>query len=197
MISYTEIVNRYGKRQILITAVVLLFVLNALKFGYSFYQGQLADLEQQGELLEKYQSSTAKIDELRKRVVFLEQQKKQMEGYLFAGESEEEIASAMQIMLQDMVVKAGLDPESLRASGVGDSSRDKEFGEISVKARLAGTLQGFAEFVANLYKGKRLFRIESFTLKPYKKTELKIFMDLKGFYKVKQEKSKPKKEKTV
>lgn len=197
MMRIGEIVNRFGKRQLMVAAVVVLVVLNVLRFGYSFYVGQLEEVAQQVDLLEKYQDSTSRIEELRKRLTFLEQQKTQLESYLFAGESEEEIASAMQIMLQDLVVKAGLDPESLRAAGAGDSGRDKEIGEISVKARLSGTLQGFEEFIANLYRSKKLFRIENFTLKPYKKTEIKIFIDLKGFYRINQSKSKPAKEKAV
>ena len=50
--------------------------------------------------------------------------------------------------------------------------------------RLAGTLEEFISFLGNLYKSGNLFKIESFTLKPYKKTELKIFLDMKGFYKI-------------
>jgi hypothetical protein len=38
------------------------------------------------------------------------------------------------------------------------------------------------KFLASLYRLNYLFRIENFTLKPFKKTELKVFLELKGFY---------------
>ena len=191
MIRLSDIVSRYGKRQLLIAAVILLLVLNVLKLGYGFYKNQQEELAQNMDLLAKYQKSTAKIETLRRRTQLLEQQSKQMEAYLFTGGSEEEIASAIQIMLQDFVVKSGLEPESLRPTTSGNLDRGQKQGEISVKMRLAGTSQNFIEFLSSLYRSKHLFKIESFTLKPYKKTELKIFLDLNGYYKIadQQEKS--------
>lgn len=190
MIQIQEMINRYGKRRVLISVVATLLALNLLKLGYSFYGGQKEELMQRIELLEKYEKSTAKIEAMRSRVKRLEQQGSQLDAYFFTGDSEEEVASAIQIMLQDKVVKAGIDPESIRPTRHGESARGKDFGEISVKIRLSGSFQGFVEFLSGLYKSKKLFKIETFTLKPYKKTELKIFMELKGFYKlIKQENS--------
>ena len=190
MIRFADIVNRYGKKQLLIATVCLLLGVNVIKLGYGFYTSQQEELAQNLDLLAKYQKSTAKIENLRRRVQLLEQQSKQMESYLFTGSSEEEIASAMQILLQDYVVKSGLEPESLRPTTSGKMDRGQKQGEISVKMRLAGTSQNFIEFLSSLYRSKHLFKIESFTLKPYKKTELKIFLDLNGYYKIadKQEK---------
>ena len=195
MTRLSEIVNRYGKRQLLIGVVAVLLAVNFVKIGFGLFANQQEELAENIALLEKYQKSTGKIDALRKRVAMLEKQSKELDGFLFTGESGEEIASAIQIMLQDQVVKSGLDPESLRPTTKGDGGRGKDFGEISVKVRLAGTLQEFISFLGNLYKSEHLFKIESFTLKPYKKTELKIFLDMKGFYKIVQGEEKVDKKK--
>ncbi len=193
MTRLSELLNRYDRRQLLIGVVSVLVAVNLVKFCFSFYESQKEELAENIVLLEKYQKSTGKVDALRKRVKRLEKQSKDLEGYLFTGESDEEIASAIQIMLQDQVVKSGLDPESLRPTTKGAGAREKGVGEVSVKVRLAGSLQEFIAFLGNLYKSDHLFKIESFTLKPYKKTELKIFLDMKGFYKIVAAKEKAEK----
>ena len=53
-----------------------------------------------------------------------------------------------------------------------------------MKARLSGTLEGFSAFLANLYRSNKLYRIESFSIKSYKGTALKIFIDINGYYKL-------------
>jgi hypothetical protein len=68
-------------------------------------------------------------------------------------------------------------------SGAKTTTRDYQ--EISIKIRLSGTQSQFVDFIAQLYSSDKLFQVESFTLKPYKKTEMKIFIDLKGFYTLK------------
>jgi Tfp pilus assembly protein PilO len=195
MTRLAEIVNRYGKRQLLIGVVAVLLAVNFVKIGYGLYDKQKEDLAENISLLEKYQRSTGKIEALRNRVEGLEKQSKELDSFLFTGESDEEIASAIQIMLQDQVVKSGLEPESLRPTTQGDGGRGKDFGEVSIKVRLAGTLDEFILFLADLYKSEHLFKIESFTLKPYKKSELKIFLDMKGFYKIVKGKEKVDKKK--
>jgi hypothetical protein len=91
----------------------------------------------------------------------------------------------MQIMLQELVTKAGLEPESIRPMVSGTQKGPRDFHEISIKIRLAGTQSQFVDFIAQLYRSDKLFQVESFTLKPYKKSEMKIFIDLKGFYTLK------------
>ena len=54
-------------------------------------------------------------------------------------------------------------------------------GEVVIKARLAGTLMQFMDLISEIYKGKEFFKIENFSLKTYK-NGLKIFIDLRGYY---------------
>lgn len=42
------------------------------------------------------------------------------------------------------------------------------------------------DFLGRFYQNKKLFVVESFTVKPYKKIQLKVFFDIKGFYTIKQ-----------
>ena len=73
-----------------------------------------------------------------------------------------------------------------------DTSRDNEtdqvaLEEVTIKARLVGTQQQFVEFLSDLYSSEQFFKIESFTLKPYKKAWLKIFVEFKGYYFLKEQ----------
>jgi hypothetical protein len=183
MIRLNDLKSRFGTRPLLIGAVALLVGLNLLRFAYGSYEQKKESVHSRQELLVRYQASLGQLPELRSRVTALERQKQAFEEILFTGSSEEEIASAMQIMIQEQLVKAGLEPESLRPLRSGDA-KGKEYGEISIKVRSAGTLNEFIGFLANLYRSRQLFQIESFTLKPYNQTELKIFIDFKGYYKL-------------
>ncbi|MCK5437327.1 MAG: hypothetical protein KAI90_04905, partial [Desulfobulbaceae bacterium] len=80
------------------------------------------------------------------------------------------------------------EPESIRPSQ-GREHKERDYGEVAVKMRLSGSLNGFIKFLADLNRSQQLFIIEGFTLKSYKKTKLKIFMELKGYYLLKKEKA--------
>lgn len=174
-------------RKILILALGgLLLLLNVGRLSLQAYSNQLAEAQEKQNLLAQYQETASQLPALKKRMVRLKQKADKLEKYLFSGTSEEEVSSAMQIMLQEQVTKAGLEPESIRpmVSG-GTKTTPRDYHEISIKIRLSGTQSQFVDFIAMLYRSDKLFQVESFTLKPYKKAEMKIFIDLKGFYTLK------------
>jgi hypothetical protein len=175
--------NRHGTKPLLIAIALVLVVLNVGRFSYDFYQERKEVVETRMALLERYQESIAELPALRSRVTALERRKALFEEHLLRGNSEEEIASAMQIMLQEQLVKAGLEPESLRPQA-GEPLKGREYGAISIKVRSTGTLNDLVGFLASLSRSRQLFRIESFTLTPHNQTQLKIFIDFKGYYKL-------------
>jgi Tfp pilus assembly protein PilO len=142
-------------------------------------------------VLDQHRLTAKKLAGLKLQVAQLEEQRQQVDKILFTGASEEEIASAVQLLVQEKLNGTGLETESLRpvlqqqapAKDKADAKK-KGYGEISVKARLSGTLDGFSAFLANLYRTDKLFRVESFSIKAYKGTGLKIFIDINGYYKL-------------
>ena len=187
MINLPVLVHKIRSKQFLIGLAVVLLFLNFAKMGVNYFKDQQLQVESRVELLEQQKKAVAKIDELRESVSTLEARKAQLSRYLFTGESAEQIASAMQIMLQEIVAKANLAPESLRPvlrGNSADKDKEKEIHEIAIKLRLAGDMQGFLEFLAGLYRSEQLFMIENFVLKPDRNNKLKILMDLKGFYRL-------------
>ncbi len=119
------------------------------------------------------------------RIKQLEERRQQFDEHLFTGTSKKDISSAMQLKLQELLSGAGLNPESLRPLATGGKKGDeKPYGEVVVKIRLTGELDAFMRFLISLYNEKYLFKIENFTFKPFKKTQLKVFLELKGFYRL-------------
>jgi hypothetical protein len=184
MIQLTELRNRFGSKPLLISIALALLVLNVVRVGGGYYQEKKETVSNRLALLERSHASVEELPELQRRVAILERRKELFEEHLLGGNSEEEIASAMQIMLQEQLVKAGLEPESLRPITSGESSEDKDYGELSIKVRSTGTLDELVVFLANLYRSPHLFQIESFTFTPHNERELKIFIDFKGYYKL-------------
>lgn len=188
MINLPVLLHKVRSRSFLIALAVLLLLFNVAKVSVNYFKDQQAEVESRVALLEQQRKSVARIDELRASVNSLEVRKKALDRYLFTGQSEERIASAMQIMLQEMVSKANLDPESLRPvlrGGGGEKGKEKEIHDIAIKMRLAGDIQSFTDFLAALYKAQHLFVIDNLVLKPDARTgKLKVLMDLKGFYRL-------------
>jgi Tfp pilus assembly protein PilO len=185
MINLPGILHKVRSRSFLIGLALLLLLFNLTKVSVNYFKDQQVEVESRVALLQQQRKSVERIDELRESVSALEARKKALDGYLFRGESEERVASAMQIMLQEMVSKANLDPESLRPilrGSTGEKDKEKEIHDLAIKLRLAGDIQGFLDFLAGLYRSQRLFVIDNFILKPDRNGKLKILMDLKGFY---------------
>ena len=191
MINLPALFRKLRSRAILIGLAVLLLLFNLAKMSVGYFKDQQAEVESRVALLTQQRKAVARIDDLRESVSALEARKTALDRYLFQGESEERIASAMQIMLQEMVSKANLDPESLRPvlRGGGEKEKEKDIHDIAIKLRLAGDIQGFLEFLAGLYRSERLFVIDNFVLKPDRNGKLKILMDLKGFYRLAEKKA--------
>lgn len=188
MISFAQIIGRYQSRTLLIAFAMLLLLLNLGRLGINSYLQFQEEIANKSALLEQYSLSARKLDKFKARTQELEQTKEQLEVYLFEGESPEKIASAMQIMVQDLVVRADLKPESLRPILPKGQAKDKDkapkLGEIVIKVRLTGELNQFINFINSLYQSKNFFKIDNLTLKPFQKKDLKIFLELKGYYSI-------------
>ena len=69
--------------------------------------------------------------------------------------------------------------------GGGDrDEKDNPVREVVINMRLSGTLEGFLELIAELYRSDLLFKVDSFVLRPFKGTEMKILLDITGFYRL-------------
>ncbi|MFH1215400.1 MAG: type II secretion system protein GspM [Pseudomonadota bacterium] len=170
------------RKALLLTLGALLLLVNIVRLSLGTYSDQKKELEANQNLLEQYQETAASLPSLKKSVARLKQRSAKLEKYLFTGVSEEEVSSAMQIMIQEQVTRAGLEPESIRPLVTGGRNAPRDFHEIAIKIRLSGSMSQFMDLISQLYRSDKLFQIESFTLKPYKKSEMKIFLDIKGFY---------------
>ncbi len=171
------------RKVLILTLGGILLLLNIARLSAGFYTDQISEMNDKLNLLSQYQETVYQLPALEKKIEQLKQKATVVENYLFKGRSEEEVSSSMQIMLQELVTKVGLEPESIRpiASGVGKNG-SKNFHEISIKLRLSGSQNQFIDFIAALYRSDKYFQVESFILKPYKNSDMKIFIDLKGFY---------------
>jgi len=191
MNSLTRIFNRYRRRTWLLGLAVLLLLAKLGSLGLDNYQAREATLETRQVTLQQYRNLTANADELRARLKRLQAIRERLETRLFSGTSEEEIISAMQLNFQALVSTAGLQSESIRpvrqrsgrgAEGEKAAKGEDLPGEVAIKARLVGTLSQYLELLAALEGSEKFFKIDSFTLSPYKKTGLKIALDLRGYF---------------
>ena len=183
-------ITQVGHRHLLIGVVGLLLVLNLGRWGISYFESCQEELSNRISLLEQYQDSIHKLPILQQRVKQLQQKSQRLNAYLFLGSSEEKIASAMQIKLQAEISNSGMIPEFVQP--VRTTQRQYPgVDNIGIKVRISGTLNQFMVFLQNLYRSKQLFKIESFTIKPNKRSELKIFMEVRGFYKLKNRGGRP------
>ena len=188
--------NRFERKTLLIAAAVVLLLLNVGRLVNNSFETRRTELESKIIRLEQYKRITGKADELDKRLARLLKQKGQVEDHFFTGETDDEITSSMQLRIQSLVARAGMQSESIRPIKQKKESKDKGgegavLGEVLIKARLVGSISAFMDFMASIYKGNEFFKVENFSLKPYRKSGLKIFIELRGYYllpEVKQEK---------
>ncbi len=180
--------TRFQRRSLLVAAAVLLIIVNLGVWVNDTYDIRQQEVESKAAQLGQYQLVIGKgkaVDERLQQLLVLEKQAGQ---YFFTGEDDNKISSAMQLRVQALVAKAGLQAESIRPTmRKSDLKQDKEgegavLGEVLIKVRLAGTIDEFLDFLAELYRGKEFFEIESISLTPYRNTGLKIFIELKGYY---------------
>lgn len=187
MNNIARFINRFERRSLLIAVAVLLLLFNIGRWITSSYQAGGVELESNLARLEQYGYVTGNVAQLEEQLNSLAKQKAEVEKHFFTGATDDKIASAMQIKIQALVAQAGLVSESIRPirqkaeAEKGKGEKAPVLGEVVVKVRLVGSLMEFMDFIAALYKGKEFFKIENFSLKPYKKS-LKIFIDLRGYY---------------
>ena len=169
------------RQTIIVFAALVLLVIVVGQVGWSSYHEHLLDLEEaQGELF-IIRKKVAKLSSLQKKVSRLTRESQRLSPSIFQGKGPDEVLSNVQIDLQRLTSAAGLVPESLRPMGSGKESAE-EIQTITIKMRLTGTLGQFQDFLARLYKSKRLFIIKSMTVKSYKEGEIKIFLEINAFY---------------
>ncbi|MBU0485220.1 MAG: hypothetical protein KKB30_12005 [Proteobacteria bacterium] len=180
----SQLIGRDQLRPFLIAVTVLLLLLNGGRWLYSLYEAKQEEIDSKIAMLEQHRLATSNIETLQAKVEILEKTKKQLDNHLFSGGTEEEIASASQIMLQKHLTTAGLEPESIRPiRQAGEKNIEKSaLNKVLLKVNLTGTLNQFMAFIANLYRSPEFLKIENLSFKSYKNDQLKIFMDLKGFY---------------
>jgi len=185
LLQHLRVVDR---KTLLYAVAGMLLLLNLGRFGWLAVAGWQESIDGRVMQLAKYRKAVNRIDSLKGEVAALERQHQTLASYLFTGASQEEAASAMQVALQDEVVKAGLEPEFIQPTPREATAAKAEPGKkpgisaISIKLRLGGTLNNFGQFIQGLYRAKKLFTIENFTIKPYKKEDLKLYLEIKGYY---------------
>jgi hypothetical protein len=188
MNSLTRFFNRYRRRTWLLGLAALLLLAKLGSMVLENYQEKVAIVETRQAILQQYRNLTANADELRGRLKRLQTNREKLMSRFFRGVNEEEIISAMQLNLQALVSTAGLQSESIRPmqqrGGRGAEAAQTEpfLGEVVIKARLVGSLSEYLEFLASLERSEKFFKIDNFSLAPYRKSELKITLDLRGYF---------------
>lgn len=151
-----------------------------LQNTYADMQLELEDLEQQ---LFVNQKQLGKLSGLQQEIKQQKQQIARFDRAMLKGESQDAILSMMQIQVQSLLTDAGLEPESLRPIGARETG-GAAIQPVVLKLRLNGTLEQFKLFIAAIYRADSFFQIEGLNIKPFKLDQLKIYMDLTGYYQV-------------
>ncbi|MFH1021456.1 MAG: type II secretion system protein GspM [Pseudomonadota bacterium] len=179
-----EFIHRFDRRHLLAGVAAVLLIANLGRWGLDYLDSRQAELTDRMAILAQYREAVQRLPEIEARLAQLASRQQQLESFLFHGENEEKIASAMQIMLQSEVSNAGLEPEFIQPLRKGEGGERKEYGEIAIKIRMSGSLNDFGRFMHSRYSSKQFFSVENLTIKPFKPGELKISMDVRGYYKI-------------
>lgn len=181
-----EFIHRFDRRHLLVGVATVLLVANLGRLAFGYFDSRQEELEERMDMLAQYREAVQRLPEIEERATLLVNRQQQLESFLFHGENEEKITSAMQIMLQSEVSNAGLEPEFIQPvrKGEGGAADRKEHGEIVIKIRMSGGLNDFGKFLRNRYAGKQFLRLESLSIKPFRPGELKISLDVRGYYKI-------------
>lgn len=184
-INLPRLVALIRSRNGLLVVAGILLLLNGVRLINGKYAEISQSVESKQALLEQYRMSSKDLVALRARIQQLDSRKGQFERYLFSGQEEKEVTSAMQIKLQEALGRAGLTPESLSpAPSRGSKEVANAYGEVQIKLRVGGTQEGLLKFLLELAKMESLFVVDNITVKPFKKEELKVFLELRGFYRL-------------
>ncbi len=190
MNQISQILSQLRSRNGLIAIAGLLAILNIGRIAMGKYDDIMTGIQSKRALLDQYQANTKNLDKLRNRIKQLEGRQHQFDARLFTGKSANEITSALQIQLQNLLHQAGLSPESLRPSYRSNQDKNKVYGEVLVKIRLTGRLDNIVKFLALVYKSNYFLKIDNFTFKTFRNDQLKVFLAVKGFYRLAKPKTK-------
>lgn len=185
MTSMPRILHRIGSRGLLLALLGLLLL---VKVGFELqvsYKALQAVLESRRANQARYLKLAGKTPELKSQLQRLTAEREKFMKVLFTGSSEENIISAMQLDLQALATTAGLESETIRPvrqKNARDAGGETGLGEVAIKASLIGTLAGYQAFLAELYRSGKFYKIEAVALSPYKKSDLKILIDLRGYF---------------
>ncbi len=180
MLRYLKTIDR-KVLFLLVIGILLLFNLGRLLIGH--YADQQKAILSQQELLARYEEKVRQLPDLKKKIRGLKQGTGAYEKFFFRGPSVDKISSDIQIKLQGMVSDSGLKSESVRPVTRGKKAKKNAlYQTIAVKLRLAGTMDQFVDFMTRLYAVDKIFMLENFTLKPHKKEQMKIYLEVKGYY---------------
>lgn len=185
MNSLSRVFDRIGSRGLLLGLVGLLLLIKVGLNLQETYQAEQDDLARRQANLLKFRKLTGKIPELKAQLQRLTAERDRLAKALFTGSNEENILSAMQLDLQALVTTAGLEAETIRPvkqKNERETGGQAGLGEVLVKASLNGTLAGYSALLAELYGSGKFYKIEAVTLTPNKKTDLKILLDLRGYF---------------
>ena len=166
----------------IIFTVIMLGLIACGFFLFSVYCNMETRFAEQEQQLLLNQKSIASLRNLRSEV----RQQKQQIGYferaLFKGKAQDLIISTMQIQVQSMLSASGLEPELLRP--VVSRETGGMIQSVVLKLRLSGTIEQFKSFLTTLYQAYPFFHIEGLTIRAFRDGQLKIYMDLRGYYQV-------------
>lgn len=158
----------------LLTGIALVILLLST---YNSMTARLDDLEQQ---IFVDQKNVRKLHGLRLQVKQQKQQIGQIEQALFKGKDQDTVTSEMQIKVQAILQKSGIEPESLRP--VSSKAITNTLPSVVLKLRLSGNMDQFTSFLVAIYRSRAFFHIEGLTIKPFQQDNLKIYMDLRAYY---------------
>jgi hypothetical protein len=172
-----------NQKRLIISGAVLMSLVACLVFGLSRYNDMQVELEDREQALFVNQKNVRKLSSIRQQIKQQKQQVIQFERALLKGQGQDKIISTMQIQVQAMLTSADLEPESLRPVTTRETSGAVIQSAI-LKLRISGTFEQFNLFLATIYKADTFYQVEGLTIKPFKQDQLKIYMDLRGYYQI-------------
>ncbi len=173
--------NQFRSQQaLLLLTAGLLTAIALMAFLLSTYNNMVARLDDLEQQIFVDQKNVRKLHGLRFQVKQQKQQIGQIEQALFKDNDQDTVTSEMQIKVQAMLQKSGLEPESLRP--VNSRAITNTLPSVVLKLRLNGDMDQFISFLVAIYRNRSFFHIEGLTIKPFQQDKLKIYMDLRAYY---------------
>ncbi len=172
-----------NQKTVLLLAAAVLGLVMCVVFLLNTYNAMQVELEELEQQLFVSQKQLGKLSGLQQEIRQQKQQITRFDRAMLKGESQDAILSMMQIQVQSMLAGAGLEPESLRPVASRETG-GAAIQPVVLKLRLSGTIEQFKLFIAAIYGADSFFQIEGLNIKPFKLDQLKIYMDLTGYYQI-------------